>query len=301
MHSTKRINHIVVFSLITILLSTLLISAQSKSNENNGIFFSSDLEWRLVGPYRGGRVTTVTGVTNNPMTYYMGATGGGVWKTHNAGATWENISDGFIEVGTIGAIAVSESDHNVIYVGTGESPIRGVTTSEGNGAYKTTDGGKTWSHIGLKNAGQISRIKIDPTNPDIAYIAVQGKMWRPSEERGIYKTIDGGQSWIHSLKINQNTGASDLRIDPTNPRILYAAMWHHGRKPWYIKSGGIGGGIYKSSDSGKTWKKLTKGLPKLIGKIGIDISASNPKRIYAIVEAEPKKGGLYRSDDAGET
>jgi len=301
MHSTKRINHLAVFSLISVLVIALLISTKSESKENYEIFPSSDLEWRLVGPYRGGRVTTVTGINDDPMTYYMGATGGGVWKTHNAGATWENISDGFIQVGTIGAIAVAESDHNVIYVGTGESPIRGVTTSEGNGVYKSTDGGKTWSHIGLKNSGQISRIKIHPTNPDIAYIAVQGKMWRPSEERGVYKTIDGGQSWIHSLKINKDTGASDLRIDPTNPRILYAAMWHHGRKPWYIKSGGIGGGIYKSSNSGKTWKKLTKGLPELIGKIGIDVSASNPKRIYAIIEAEPKKGGLYRSDDAGET
>ena len=261
----------------------------------------SSLEWRLVGPYRGGRVTTVTGINNNPMVYYMGATGGGVWKTKNAGASWENISDGFFGVGTIGAIAVAESDNNVIYAGTGESPIRGVTTSQGDGVYKSTDTGKTWSHIGLDNAGQISRIKIHPNDPDTAYIAVQGQMWGPSEERGIFKTIDGGQSWSHVLKIGESTGASDLRMDPSNPRILYAAMWNHGRKPWYIKSGGEDGGIFKTTDSGNTWTKLEGGLPKLIGKIGIDVSASNPERIYAIIEAEYEKGGLYRSDNAGET
>jgi len=261
----------------------------------------SSLEWRLVGPYRGGRVTTVTGINNNPMVYYMGATGGGVWKTKNAGASWENISDGFFGVGTIGAIAVAESDNNVIYAGTGESPIRGVTTSQGDGVYKSTDAGKTWSHIGLDNAGQISRIKIHPNDPDTAYIAVQGQMWGPSEERGIFKTIDGGQSWSHVLKIGESTGASDLRMDPSNPRILYAAMWNHGRKPWYIKSGGEDGGIFKTTDSGNTWTKLEGGLPKLIGKIGIDVSASNPERIYAIIEAEYEKGGLYRSDNAGET
>ncbi len=259
------------------------------------------VEWRLVGPFRGGRVTTVTGVEGKPNLYYMGSTGGGVWKTENAGATWENISDGDFDVGTIGAVAVAPSDHNVLYVGTGESPIRGVTTSHGNGVYKSTDAGKTWTHIGLDNAGQISRIKIHPSNPDVAYIAVQGKIWAPSEERGVYRTVDGGESWEHVLKVNADTGAGDLSMDPTNPRILYAAMWHHGRKPWFIKSGGEGGGIYKSSDGGDTWDKLGGGLPDLVGKIGVDVSASNPQRVYAIIEAEPELGGLYRSDDAGET
>ena len=299
MFSRNKKNTSVIFTLIPVLF-TLIWSSTTVSKEVNSLFDTSDLSWRSIGPYRGGRVTTVTGIDDNPMLYYMGATGGGVWKTLNAGATWENISDGFFDVGTIGAIAVANSDNNVIYVGTGESPIRGVTTSEGVGVYKSTNSGKTWVYVGLKNAGQISRIKVHPNNPDIAYVAVQGKMWTPNEERGVYKTTDGGKTWVLSLKINKDTGASDLKMDPTNPRILYAAMWHHGRKPWYIKSGGAGGGIYKSIDSGDTWKQLTNGLPDLVGKIGIDVAASNPSRLYAIIEAEIEKGGLYRSDDAGE-
>ncbi len=259
------------------------------------------LKWRLVGPYRGGRVTTVAGVPDQPLLYYMGATGGGVWKTENAGTTWENLSDDFFKVGTIGAVAVAESDPNVLYVGTGEAPIRGVTTSQGDGMWKSTDAGKTWTHVGLKNAGQIAQIEIHPTNPDIAWAAVQGQIWAPNEERGVFRTTDGGKSWQHVLKISPNTGATDISLDPTNPRILYAALWNHGRKPWFIHSGGTDGGIYKSSDGGDNWNKLTGGLPEMIGKIGVDVSASNPDRIYAIIEAEPGKGGLWRSDDAGET
>ena len=259
------------------------------------------LEYRLIGPWRGGRVTTVTGVPGKPQLYYMGATGGGVWKTENAGVTWENISDGQIPVGTIGAVAVAEPDHNVIYVGTGESPIRGVTTSQGEGVWKSTDAGQTFEFIGLPNAGQVSRIEIHPDNADIAYVAVQGQIWAPNPARGVYRTRDGGKTWEHVLKVNPDTGASDLSMDPTNPRILYAAMWHHGRKPWFIKSGGAGGGIYKSTDAGDTWEKLEGGLPGLVGKIGVDVSASRPSRIYAIIEAEPELGGLWRSDDYGET
>ena len=261
----------------------------------------SAVEWRLVGPYRGGRVTTVTGVPGEPNLYYMGATGGGVWKTENAGATWENLSDGFFEVGTIGAVAVAESDHNVVYVGTGESPIRGVTTSHGDGVWKSEDAGRSWKHVGLPKAGQISRIEIDPRNADVAFVAVQGTIWAPSEERGIYRTQDGGRTWKQVLEVGPHTGASDLSMDPTNPRILYAAMWHHGRKPWFIQSGGTDGGIFKTSDGGDTWEKLGGGLPEMIGKIGVDVAASNPDRVYAIIEAEPEKGGLWRSDDAGKT
>jgi len=259
------------------------------------------LEWRMVGPYRGGRVTTVTGVPGKPNLYYMGATGGGVWKTENAGTTWQNISDDHFKVGTIGAVAVAESDHNVIYAGTGESPIRGVTTSHGDGVWKSTDAGKTWVHIGLKESGQISRIKIHPDNPDIAFVAAQGQIWGPNEERGVFRTRDGGKSWEHVLKVSANTGASDLAMDPANPRILYAAMWNHGRKPWFIHSGGTDGGIYKSTDGGGSWNKLGGGLPEMIGKIGVDVPASNPDRVYAIIEAEPEKGGLWRSDDAGKS
>ena len=261
----------------------------------------SAVEWRLVGPFRGGRVTTVAGVPDNPRLYYMGATGGGVWKTDNAGLTWANISDEFFNVGTIGAIAVAESDPNVIYVGTGEKSIRGVTTSQGDGVYKSTDAGATWTHIGLPRAGQISRIKIHPDNPDIAYVGVQGQIWGPNDERGVYRTTDGGKSWKQVLKVDAQTGATDLRMDPTNPRILYAAMWEHGRKPWYILSGGTAGGIFKSTDGGDNWEKLSEGLPELIGKSGVDVSASNPNRLYAIVEAMPGEGGLYRSDDGGES
>jgi len=259
------------------------------------------LEWRQVGPWRGGRVTAVTGVRGQPNLYYMGATGGGVWKTENAGVTWENISDDDFEVGTIGAVAVAESDHNVIYVGTGEAPIRGVTTSHGDGVWKSTDAGQSWTHIGLEHSGQIAQIEIHPDDPDIAYVAVQGQIWGPNEERGVFRTTDGGASWKHVLKVNPDTGATDLAMDPTNPRILYAGMWNHGRTPWFIKSGGPGGGIYKSTDGGDSWKKLEGGLPPLIGKVGIDLPAANPQRVYALIEAEHEKGGLWRSDDGGET
>lgn len=256
-------------------------------------------EWRFVGPFRGGRVTTVAGVPDNPQLYYMGATGGGVWKTENAGISWDNISDEFFGVGSIGAIAVAPSDPNVLYVGTGEAPIRGVTTSHGDGMYKSTDAGQTWNHIGLTESGQISRVRIHPTNPDIAWVAVQGQIWGENDERGIFKTIDGGKTWTHVLAVSGETGAGELAIDPTNPRILYAAMWQHGRTPWYVKSGGTEGGIFKSVDGGDTWEKLQGGLPETVGKIGIDVSASMPSRVYAIVEAHEGEGGLYRSDDYG--
>lgn len=259
------------------------------------------LEYRLIGPWRGGRVTAVAGVADNPRLYYMGAAGGGVWKTANGGATWENLSDGQIPVGTIGAIAVAPSDANVIYVGTGEAPIRGVTTSQGEGLWKSTDAGRTFSFTGLPRAGQIARIVVHPGDPDTAWVAVQGQIWAPNPERGVYRTRDGGRRWEQVLAVNGDTGATDLSIDPTNPRILYAALWHHGRKPWYIKSGGDGGGIYRSADGGDSWEKLGGGLPRLVGKIGVAVSASRPSRIYAIVEAEPGRGGLWRSDDYGET
>jgi len=231
----------------------------------------------------------------------MGAAGGGVWKTENAGITWQNISDGFFNVGTIGSIAVAHSDPNVIYVGTGEGPIRGVTTSHGDGVYKSTDAGKTWAHVGLEKAGQIPKIRVHPTNSDIAWVAVQGQIWGPSEERGIYRTEDGGKTWQHVLKIGDRTGGADLAVDPTNPRILYASLWNHGRSPWFVHSGGTDGGIYKSTDGGDTWKKLTGGLPEMVGKIGVDVAASSPNQLYAIVEAHPGEGGLWHSNDYGES
>jgi len=285
-------------SLVLLTILSLFSPTVFSAEEDSGL---EGLEWRLIGPWRGGRVTTVTGVPGQPNLYYMGATGGGVWKTENAGTTWENLSDEHFKVGTIGAIAVAGSDPNVIYVGTGESPIRGVTTSHGDGVWKSTDAGKTWTHLGLKDAGQIARIQVHPTDPDVAYVGVQGQIWGPSEQRGVFRTTDGGKSWSHVLKVGPRTGTSDLRMDPTNPRILYAGMWNHGRTPWFVHSGGTDGGIFKTTDGGDSWKKLEGGLPEMIGKIGVDVSASNPQRVYAIIEAEPGKGGLWRSDDGGET
>ena len=291
-----------IFTVVVLFLTCLMTFPVLAADEDEADTSRLDgLEWREIGPYRGGRVTTVAGISDKPLIYYMGSTGGGVWKTENAGTTWENITDEFFKVGTIGAVAVSESDNNVLYVGTGEAPIRGVTTSAGDGMWKSTDAGKTWTHIGLEKSGQIAKIKIHPTNPDIAWVAVQGQIWAPNEERGVFRTTDGGKTWEHVLKVSANAGATDLSLDPTNPRVLYAAMWNHGRKPWFIHSGGTDGGIYKSSDGGDTWKKLSGGLPEMVGKIGVDVSASNPERIYAIIEAEPEKGGLWRSDDAGES
>ena len=259
------------------------------------------LEYRLIGPWRGGRVTAVHGVPGNDQLYYMGATGGGVWKTINGGQTWENISDDQIPVGTIGAIGVSPSDTNVIYIGTGEAPIRGVTTSQGEGLWKSTDAGQTFTFMGLPKAGQIAKIQVHPTKADLAYVAVQGQIWAPNPERGVYRTKDGGETWELVLEVNPDTGATDVTMDPSNPRVLYAGMWHHGRKPWFIKSGGEGGGIYKSVDGGDSWEKLEGGLPDLIGKSGIAVSADNPSRVYAIIEAGPGEGGVWRSEDRGES
>jgi len=290
-------------STLCLALTALLAFASGSipAYANTGTDALEGLEWRHIGPWRGGRVTAVTGVPGKPNLYYMGATGGGVWKTENAGRTWENLSDDHFEVGTIGAVAVAESDHNVVYVGTGESPIRGVTTSHGDGMWKSTDGGKSWKHIGLEKSGQISKIQVDPGNADIVYVAVQGQIWGPNEERGVFRSTDGGETWDHVLKVGPRTGASDLRMDPTNPRILYAAMWNHGRKPWFIHSGGTDGGIFKSIDGGKNWNKLEGGLPEMVGKIAVDVSASNPQRVYALIEAEPEKGGLWRSEDGGKS
>ena len=289
------------FQLLLMMLASLALSPPLQAKDTIDTALYEGLEWREIGPWRGGRVTAVTGILSDDRTYYMGATGGGVWKTENAGTSWNNVSDSYFGVGTIGAIAVAESDENIVYVGTGEAPIRGVTTSHGDGMYKSTDAGKTWSHIGLKDAGQIARVIVHPSNPDLVYVAVQGQIWGPSDERGVYRSTDGGETWAGVLQIDDETGATDLSMDPTNPRIMYASMWEHGRTPWFIKSGGTAGGLYKTVDGGDNWKKMGGGLPELIGKSGVDVSASSPNRIYAIVEAEIDKGGLWRSDDYGET
>ena len=259
------------------------------------------LKWRNIGPFRGGRSVTSTGVIGHPHTYYMGSTGGGVWKTTDDGITWKNISDGFFKTGSVGAIAVSESDPNIVVVGMGEHAARGVMTSMGDGVYKSMDAGKTWTHIGLDNTRHISDIVIHPTNPNIIYITAQGAQYAPTSERGIYKTMDGGKTWKLVLFVNNITGAASLSMDMNNPRILYASMWQHRRYPWYMESGGEHSGLYKSTDGGDNWTRLDKGLPKDFGKSGISVSRANPERVYAVIEAEGKKGGVYRSDDAGKT
>lgn len=257
------------------------------------------LKWRNIGPFRGGRSVTSTGVIGQPLTYYMGSTGGGVYKTTDAGITWQNVSDGFFKTGSVGAIAVSESDTNIVVVGMGEHAARGVMTSMGDGVYKSMDAGKTWKHIGLENTRHISDVIIHPTNPDIIYVTAQGAQYAPTEERGIYRTTDGGTTWEKVLYVNTTTGASSLSMDMNNPRILYASMWQHRRYPWYMESGGEHSGLYKSTDGGDTWTKLKAGLPKAFGKSGISVSRANPERVFAVIEAEGKKGGVYRSDDAG--
>jgi len=256
------------------------------------------LEWRNIGPYRGGRSAAVTGVPGKANLFYFGATGGGVWKTSDAGNTWENISDGFFG-GSIGAVAVSEWDDNVIYVGGGEKTVRG-NVSYGYGMWKSTDAGKTWKTSGLKDSRHIPRIRIHPKNPDLVYAAVLGDLFRSSEERGIYRSEDGGKNWKRVLFANADAGAIDLCMDPNNPRILFASTWRIRRTPYSLESGGEGSTLWKSVDGGDTWDNISKneGLPKGIwGIVGVTVSPVNSNRIYAIIENE--NGGVFRSDDGG--
>lgn len=261
----------------------------------------ADLKYRHVGPSRGGRATTSTGVRQEPFTFYMGTTGGGVWRSTDAGNTWENLSDKQIKCGSIGAIAVAPSDPSVIYVGTGSACPRG-NISAGIGMYRSIDKGKNWDFIGLPKSGMIGKIEVHPSNPDIAFVAALGNPFGPNPERGVYRTLDGGKKWDLVHTAGDSTGCVDLVMDPSNPRILYAAMWRAERKPWTLHDGGKKGGIWKSVDSGTTWKKLEGGLPTgLLGRIGITASPVNPNRLWAIViTPDDQTSGLYRSEDAGE-
>jgi len=260
------------------------------------------LQYRSIGPYRGGRSAAVTGVASQPSVFYYGATGGGVWKSTDGGINWESVSDGSVfGTGSVGAIAVSDSDPNVVYVGMGESPIRG-NVSHGDGVYKSTDGGKTWKRVGLEDTRQIARIRIHPRNPDLVYVAALGHVWGPNDQRGVFRSKDGGKTWEKILSRGNKAGAIDLILDPTNSSIIYAGFWEVYRKPWTLESGGPGGGIFKSTDGGDTWTELTRnpGMPRgMVGKIGIAVSPANPERVWAIVEAED--GGVFRSDNAGRT
>ncbi len=257
------------------------------------------LKWRNIGPFRGGRSNAVSGVVGDDQTYYTGYTGGGLWKTENAGKNWKNISDGWFKTGSVGEIAVSESNPNTIYVGMGEHAVRGVMTTFGDGVYKSTDAGETWKHMGLTKTRHIAEIAIHPNNPDLVFVAAQGALHGPTEDRGIYRSTDGGENWEKVLYVDENSGASSVSMDMNNPNVLYAATWDHRRLPWQVVSGGPGSALWKSTDGGTTWNKIMNGLPELVGKMGIAVSRANNKRVYAIVEAEKAEAGLYRSDDAG--
>jgi photosystem II stability/assembly factor-like uncharacterized protein len=261
-----------------------------------------NLKWRLIGPFRGGRVAAVTGVESQPDVYYFGGVGGGIWKTANGGSDWQAVSDGQpFGTSSVGAIAVSESDPNVVYAGMGEYDIRG-NVSHGDGMYKSMDAGKTWKHIGLENTRQIARIRVHPKNPDLLYVAALGHVWGPNDERGIFRSKDGGKTWEKIFSRGAKAGAIELVFDPTNANTMYAAFWEVYRKPWDLESGGPGSGLFKSTDGGDNWTELThnQGLPKgVIGNVGITVSQANPDRVYALIEAED--GGVFRSDDAGKT
>ncbi len=329
-----------------LVLSVLWLASSATVAASGDEIFNS-LSYRLVGPFRGGRVTAVSGVVGDPQTYYMGTTGGGVWKTTDAGGSWHNVSDmvrelepsaepevmgevdpllaahglvrspvgGFPDgfgdrpkvrrggdtfgAGSIGAVAVSRSDHNVVWAGTGSACIRG-NVSPGNGVYKSTDAGDSWFHMGLDDAGQIGRILIHPTDPDIVYVAALGHAFGPNPERGVYRTTNGGLSWDKVLFVSDHAGAVDMAMDPSNPRVLFAATWQAVRQPWTMISGGPGSGLYRSNDGGNTWLELKKGLPKGDkGRIAVAVSPADPNRVWALVEHE--EGGLFRSDNGGES
>jgi len=284
-----------------LLLLIILLGTSAFAQTANEYF--EPMKFRNIGPFRGGRSVTASGVVGDPLTYYMGTTGGGLWKTANAGGQWENISDGFFEMGSVGAVSVSQSNPNIVYCGMGEHAPRGVMTSYGDGVYKSNDAGKTWIKLGLERTQHISRIIIHPTNPDIVYVAAQGALYAPNEERGVYRSMDGGKSWEKILYVDEGTGAVELSMDVNNPLVLYAAMWEHQRKPNKVISGGPGSGLYKSTDGGNTWKEMTKGLPEEKGKMAISVSPANSDKVYALIESDSNqdKGGLFVSNDAGDS
>ena len=259
------------------------------------------LEYRHVGPTRGGRVTAVTGVASQPNVFYMGATGGGIWKTEDYGTSWYNVSDGYFSTPSIGDMNVAQNDPNIVYVGTGSDGLRSNVIA-GKGMYKSVDAGKSWKHIGLENVGQIGAVEIHPDDHNVVFVAAIGNAFAPNKERGVYRTKDGGKTWENVLYISDTTGAADLEFMPSNPNIIYATIWRGERKPWTIISGGKENGIYKSVDGGDTWIRLTNGLPtEVVGKIDLAVSPANSSLLYALVEAPDGKSGLYRSLDQGES
>ncbi|MHC5004736.1 MAG: WD40/YVTN/BNR-like repeat-containing protein [Planctomycetota bacterium] len=265
----------------------------------DGDHWFETLEWRCIGPSRGGRSVAAAGVRGDRLTYYMGGCGGGVWKTTNAGVSWQPVSDGFIGTGSVGAIAVADSDPNVVYVGMGEACVRG-NFSHGDGVYRSVDAGKTWTHLGLEDTRQIGDVVVHPDDPDVVYVAALGHVFGPNAQRGVFRSTDGGATWQRVLFVDERTGAVDLAMDPNNPRVLFAGFWQVRRTPWSLESGGEGSGLYRSTDGGDTWELLTEGLPRGIkGRIGVTVSGARRDRVWAIVEAED--GGVFRSEDGGDT
>ena len=284
-------------------LGTGTLGASSAASEPAHVdsAYLTSLSWRLIGPLRGGRALAVTGVPGEPDHYYFGAVDGGVWESTNAGRTWNPIFDNQ-DIGSIGAIAVAPSDVKTIYVGSGEADMRS-DIAYGNGMYKSTDGGKTWTHIGLEDTRQIGAVVVDPRDANVVYVAALGHQYGPNAERGVFKTIDGGKTWNKVLYKDENTGAISLSMDPQHPDTVYAALWQTRRPPWntYPPSNGPGSGLYKTTDGGKSWTQLSNGLPAKVGRVGLAVAPSNPSRVYAQVDtsASLAQGGVYRSDDGG--
>ncbi len=281
-----------VLRLAPLVLFPLLLVAQQTDLLNS-------LKFRQIGPFRGGRSVAVAGVPSQPDTFYFGAVGGGVFKTTDSGLTWLPVSDGQFKTGSVGALAVADSDPNIVYAGMGEACVRGNAT-HGDGVYKSVDAGRTWRNVGLEDSYHIGAVRVHPKNPDIVYVAALGHLWGPNEMRGVYRTTDGGATWKQVLKRNNTAGAVDIAMDPGNPRVLYAAMWEISRKPWRMDSGGAGSGLFKSTDGGDTWSEISHapGMPKgVMGRIGVTVSPANTERVWALVEAAD--GGLFRSDNGG--
>ncbi len=307
LHQIKiiKMKKLLILALISLMMVPVMQVSGAKKKSKKPTFSYNEnlynaLEWRSIGPFRGGRSAAVTGVAGKPNLYYMGATGGGVWRTKDAGNSWENISDGFFG-GSIGAVAVSEWDNNVMYVGGGEKTVRG-NVSSGSGMWKSMDAGKSWKSIGLPNSRHISRIRIHPKNPDLVYVAVMGDLFKSSDERGVFRSSDGGKTWEKILFANADAGAIDLVMDPNNPRVLYASTWRIRRTPYSLDSGGEGSDLWKSIDGGNNWVNITsnEGLPKGVwGIVGIAVSPLNSDRIWTIIENE--NGGVFRSDNGGKS
>ena len=304
MHRTPTTSRVLRAALsAAVLLTPVILTAQPPAAERPGAQAGpfGVLRWRNLGPLRGGRSIAAEGSVARPHEYYFGATGGGLWKTSDGGTTWKPVTDGQINSSSVGAIAISPSNPDVVYIGMGETEIRG-NIAQGDGVYKTTDGGKAWKNMGLKDTLAIAKVRVHQKNPDLVYVAALGHPAGPSDERGVFRSKDGGTTWEKILFRDNKTGAIELILDPSNPQTIYVAMWEAGRTSHSMTSGGPGSGIFKSADGGDHFTEISRnpGLPKgVLGKIGLSVSGADSSRIYAQIEAED--GGFFMSDDAGAT